>query len=628
MSTKIRDYKKLAGDIIDAVGGKENITHVTHCATRLRLILKEIPADAKEVVSGMTGVIAAAENAGQFQVIIGTHVIDVYNTVVDLLGYTESEAAEVKKSIVNRIVETMSGVFAPFIYVLAAAGILQGILILINLAAPSFSNTGTYEVLSFMSWTPFTFLPIFIALTAAKHFNCNVYIAVLCCCALVNPTWSEMAARIADGENIKFLMFHLSSTTYTSTVLPPLFLVWILSYLEKFLNKTLPDAVKSLFNPLICLIIMVPFTMLLLGPASSAVANGIAAGYNTLVAIAPPVAAALIGGFWQVVVIFGVHWGITPVILANFANQGYDTFQVFQTCAVVAQMAAAFGVFIKSKNKEFKGVALSAGVTGIFGITEPTIYGVTLRLKKPFICACVSGAIGAVITSLFGTLQYVYAGLPGMLTIVNTINPENSTSFFGMIAGVLVSIILTIVSIQIIGFDDPKSEVKTNRKSSEKEALQTAAPKTATIVSPFIGEAIKLTDVPDEAFSNELLGIGLAVEPSEYTIYAPVDGIVESVFDTKHAIGFTADNGTELLIHIGLDTVKLCGKYFELNVKVGDRVKAGEAIGKIDGEAIKAEGYKLVTPVLVVNAAECKNVVIEQITGEIKKGQKIIETIA
>ena len=468
---RIRNYSKLAEDIIKEVGGEENIINATRCATRLRLVLKETPTNAKEKISSMAGVITVVENNGQFQVVIGTHVGDVYQKVAEILKLDEKQqdgGEQVKQGVLNKVIATMSAVFAPFIYILAAGGILQGILILINLAVPEFSKTGTYEILSLLSWTPFTFLPVFIAITASKHFKCNLYIAVVCCLALVNPTLIEMAGRVADGESIRFLIFPLSETTYTSSVLPPLFLVWILSYLEHFLEKKLPDVIKPLVTPLICLVVMVPFTILLLGPISTLIATGIANGYNSLVAIAPPVAAAIIGGLWQVVVIFGVHWGITPVCLANFDMYGRDSFQAFQTVAVVAQMGAAFGVFLKSRNKEFKGVALSAGITGIFGITEPSIYGVTLRLKKPFICGCIAGAVGAVVTSLFNSYYYAYAGLPGLLTTVNAINKDNPTSFLGEIIGCAIAIVGSIILVQIIGFDDPVSEVAKTTNITEK----------------------------------------------------------------------------------------------------------------------------------------------------------------
>lgn len=335
------------------------------------------------------------------------------------------------------------------------------------MAAPSFAETGTYEVLNFMSWTPFTFLPIFIAITASKHFKCNTYIAILCCCALVNQSWADIAARIADGDVVRFLGVKLSETTYTSTVLPPLLLVWVLSYLEHFIEKETSGCSQAAFDT----------TDLFCGHGSgndhgnqmpSAItANAIANGYNALVAFAPALAGAIIGGLWQVVVIFGVHWGITPVVLANFDMNGCDTFQAFQTIAVVAQVAAAFGVFIKSRNKEFKGVALSAGVTGIFGITEPTIYGVTLRLKKPFICGCAGGAVGAVVMSFFHSAYYAYAGLPGLLTIVNAISKDAPMSFIGEALACVIAFVITIVAIQIVGFDDPVDEAEESEEETK-----------------------------------------------------------------------------------------------------------------------------------------------------------------
>lgn len=616
---QVRDYNKLAHDIIREVGGAQNIVNATRCATRFRLVLKETPAGAKEKISEMPGVITVVENNGQFQVVIGTHVGDVYAVAAEILHLDENteEVEQPKQSVVNRIIATMSAVFAPFVYILAAAGLLQGALILITMAAPNFANTGTYEVLSFMSWTPFTFLPIFIAVTASKHFKCNTFIAILCCCALVNPSWAEMASRIADGETIRFLGIKLSETTYTSTVLPPLLLVWLLSYLERFIEKKLPETFRPLLTPMICFIIMVPVTILVLDPVSAVTANGIAKGYNFLAATAPALAGAIIGGFWQVVVIFGVHWGITPVNLANFAMNGHDTFQAFQTIAVVAQVAAAFGVFIKSKNKEFKGVALSAGVTGLFGITEPTIYGVTLRLKKPFICGCAGGAIGAVVMSFFHSAYYAYAGLPGPLTIVNAISKDAPMSFPGEVIGCAVAAVIAIVLIQIVGFDDPASK-------TENAAADTTAAK--TVDSPLTGQIIPLSEVNDPVFSSEAMGKGCAVIPLEGKVFAPFDGTIVGLLDSHHAVGMESENGIEILIHVGMDTVKLGGKHFTCHIEDGQQVKKGQLLLEFDMDAIKAEGYEIVTPVIITNSDEFTEITTE-VAGRVKNGDKLLKLI-
>ena len=616
---QVRDYNKLAHDIIREVGGAQNIVNATRCATRFRLVLKETPAGAKEKISEMPGVITVVENNGQFQVVIGTHVGDVYAVAAEILHLDENteEVEQPKQSVVNRIIATMSAVFAPFVYILAAAGLLQGALILITMAAPNFANTGTYEVLSFMSWTPFTFLPIFIAVTASKHFKCNTFIAILCCCALVNPSWAEMASRIADGETIRFLGIKLSETTYTSTVLPPLLLVWLLSYLERFIEKKLPETFRPLLTPMICFIIMVPVTILVLGPVSAVTANGIAKGYNFLAATAPALAGAIIGGFWQVVVIFGVHWGITPVNLANFAMNGHDTFQAFQTIAVVAQVAAAFGVFIKSKNKEFKGVALSAGVTGLFGITEPTIYGVTLRLKKPFICGCAGGAIGAVVMSFFHSAYYAYAGLPGPLTIVNAISKDAPMSFPGEVIGCAVAAVIAIVLIQIVGFDDPASK-------TENAAADTTAAK--TVDSPLTGQIIPLSEVNDPVFSSEAMGKRCGVITLEGKVFAPFDGTIVGLLDSHHAVGMESENGIEILIHVGMDTVKLGGKHFTCHIEDGQQVKKGQLLLEFDMDAIKAEGYEIVTPVIITNSDEFTEITTE-VAGRVKNGDKLLKLI-
>jgi PTS system beta-glucosides-specific IIC component len=604
----IRDYNKLASDILQEVGGEANISSFTRCATRLRLVLNDTPAQAKSRIQNLPGVIAVVESGGQFQVVIGTHVADVFNALSALIGEDHVGTGNKPKTRwLDAVIATMSAVFAPIVYILAAAGILQGLLIVVGLIDADIKTTGTYAILNFMSWTPFAFLPVFIAITAARHFKCNPFIAVLCCCALINPEWSAMAGRIATGETITFLFIPLAKTVYTSSVLPPLFLVWALSWLEKRVEKALPDVVSALFTPLICFVIIVPLTLIVIGPITTWAAMGIASGYNALFAAAPAVAAALIGGIWQIIVIFGVHWGITPVIMANFDTQGYDSFQAYQTIAVIGQMAAVFGVFLKSRNRELKTTSLSAGVTAIFGITEPAIYGVTLRFKKPFICGCIGGAVGAVVASLFGSLYYAYAALPGLFTLVNAISPDAPMSFIGELAGSATAIVLTIILVQFVGFDDPVAE-ETLTDAPETAPIGTTSTAAAKISlalnSPLSGEVIALEAVADEAFSQKVLGDGVAIRPHEGKVVAPCDARVETVIESRHAIGLACDNGAELLIHVGLNTVNLQGEHFRPLVKEGDVVKAGTPLLEFDKEAIERAGYDLTTPVLVINSDE------------------------
>lgn len=628
MSGKVRNYPKLAKDILEAVGGEENVVGVTRCATRLRLVLKRSNPKAKEIVGSMPGVITVVENSGQFQVVIGQHVGEVYEEFSSLVNVEASdEKSENKGTILNRVIATMSAVFAPFIYILAAAGILQGSLIIINLFFTSFAETGTHQVLSFISWAPFTFLPIFIAITASKHFKTNTFIAVACSAALVSPTWADMAAKIAEGDSITFLGLALSETVYTSSVLPPLFLVWILSYLERYLNKNIHEVIRPLFVPLFCMILMVPLTILLIGPVTTMGANGIANGYNFLAENAPALAGAIIGGLWQIVVIFGVHWGVTPMVLANFEQYGRDSFQAYQTIAVIAQVGAVLGVILKAKKQETRKVGISAGITGIFGITEPAIYGVTLRFKKPFIFGCISGAAGAVAASFFSPYYFVYAGLPGPLTIVNGINAEFPTSIWGILIGSAIAIVLPVILIQLFGYgEDTAKKADSEKADQSKVDLQSPQNNEETVDAPLSGKVIPLSAVPDEVFSSGAMGQGLAIHPADNKLYSPFDGKVVMVAPTKHAIGLRSESGIEMLVHIGLDTVTLDGKPFAMKVKDGDRLKKGDLLVEFDKESILNKGLKTVTPVIITNSAAYEKIIIEDLE-ETSLHQKLLTVV-
>lgn len=645
MAASVRDYPKLAKDILDAVGGSDNIVSATRCATRLRLVLKESGPEAKEKVAAMPGVITVVENGGQFQVVIGQHVGEVYESFAGLANLDANTSEDAPKgTILNRIIATMSAVFAPFVYILAAAGILQGLLIVANLIYPAFGQTGTYEVFSFISWAPFTFLPIFIAITASKHFKTNTFIAVASCAALVSPDWAGIATRIADGENFRFIGIALTETTYTSSVLPPLFLVWILSYLEKFLNKIMHEVIRPLFVPFLCLVIMVPLTIALIGPLSTWGANGIANGYNFLAENVPALAGAIVGGFWQVIVIFGVHWGVTPMVLANFEQYGRDSFQAYQTIAIVAQIGAVLGVIIKTRSQETRKVGVSAGITGLFGITEPAIYGITLKFKKPMIYGCLSGAIGSIVASFFNPYYFAYAGLPGPLTIVNGINEGYPTSVWGILIGCAISLVLPVLMILFLGYGEDATEKAAAFAGGDAETGQAAArggvtaataPQTVdmqgspdasatqetlpledeAVLSPLKGRVLPLSEVPDEAFSTGAMGPGIAIEPEDGKLYAPFDGIVATTTPSRHAIGLRSDGGVELFVHVGMDTVKLKGQPFTLHAEEGQAFKKGDLLLEFDQEAIRKAGMPTITPVLVTNAFDYKDVIIEKLTS-------------
>ena len=550
MAEAVKDYQKLEHDIIRLAGGADNIASAQRCATRLRLVLKNTPGQAEEKIKALPGVITVVQKQGQFQVVIGNHVGDVFEAVsaeLETNKKTEQEERQKKKeNLLNRLLQMISGVFAPVCYVLAAGGLLQGLLIILTMAVPSVTETGVYPEI-----------------------------------------------------------------TYTSSVLPPLILVALLSKLEKFLNKHLPELIKSLFTPLICLAALVPLTIVVIDPLIQWLSNGVAAGYNLLYQMAPPIAGAVVGGVWQVIVIFGIHWGMVPIVIANFAQNGQDTLQIFIQIAVISQMAAAFGVFLKAKDKQLRTDALSAGITGIFGITEPAIYGITLPRKKPFIYGCIWAAIGSAIAAILGATQYVYAGLPGLISVVNSISVENPGSFPACATGAAVTITGTIGSILLFGCEPKQKE------NAEHSILG------QTVFSPLTGELKSLKDVNDPTFSEEILGKGIAILPKEGIVYAPFDGVVSALFDTKHAIGLTDDQGMELLIHVGLETVNLGGTHFEVHISQGDLVKKGDPLITFDLQEIQ-KTHDVITPVLITNADDFSEIVVQKEFGPVKAGDAIL----
>lgn len=648
MAKQVRDYKQLAADIKDAVG-ESNIVSATHCATRLRLVLKETPdAAVTKKIEQMPGVIQVAQGAGQYQVVIGTHAKDVYENLAGMMSFSE-DAPAVKTSLINRMIAMISNCITPYLYILAAGGLLQGCLIIIKLFA-DIGNTGASQIYDMISWTPFTFLPVFIAVAGAKYCKCNPYIALWCCLALTNPTWSSIAAAIADGTPLHFLFVPLTSVTYTSTVIPPIIMVFVLSKLEHWLEPKLPDTIRPLATPFLCTVIMVPLTIMVIGPISTLFANGLANAYNWLYKVLPWLASGILGALWQVLVVFGVHWSFTPISVANYANLGYDLLQPCQGIAVCAQTAACFGVFWKTRSSKIKNAAGSAAATGLFGITEPSIYGITLRFKKPFICGCIGAAAGAITASFFKARYFVFAGLSGFLSIPNAVynssaaaNCESlgtagnySSSITGVLIGTVVACAVAFILVQVVGFDDPvdaeeapqpkDSQPKTSHsRTSQPSASDTSASAESTgftVFAPMNGEVKELKDVPGEAFAGGMLGQGIAIIPAEGKLYAPVDCTVDSVFETKHAICLSGPDGSEMLIHVGLDTVTLGGKYFKPAVKGGDRVKAGDLLMEFDLDAISRQ-FKTVTPILVTNAEDYAAIAPVKVSGRVKVGEPL-----
>ena len=586
------DYHKTAMELLKELGGNDNITNVTHCATRLRFILKDESIVNKDKVAKIPGVITTVQAGGQFQVVIGNHVKDAYEHMIKMVTIDEEAAkgtGNKKVGIVSRIIDVISAIFAPFLYTLAACGILQGILgVLVALNAIDTAG-GTYQILNFISWTAFTFLPVLIAVTASKKFGVNTFIALVIACALVCP---DYIAMVNAAKPVYFLGMKVQLLSYTSSVIPIILSIWIASYVQKFFDKYLPIVIRNLFTPMFTIAIMVPLTLLAFGPIGNTIGGAIGSIYNTLYNLSPIVAGLVVGGLWEVLVIFGVHWGITPVTVGNYANLGYDTFTGLQASAVFSQAGATFGVFLKTKNKDMKGVSASAAITGLFGITEPAIYGVNLRLKKPMICGCIAGAVGGAIGGAFHAVSWSY-NMPGIATLPAYFKAGHLTPFIGLVISIVVAFVLGAVLTYIVGFEDEVEDETKEIETSNETTTEANGEATSEFVAPVTGNVIPVNQVKDEAFASEAMGKGVGIEPENGKVYAPFDGNVDAVFPTGHLVGLSNGNGAEVLIHIGVDTVKLEGKGFTTYVSQGDKVKKGDLLVEFDVELLKKEGYDI-----------------------------------
>ena len=598
------DYHKTATELLKELGGNDNITNVTHCATRLRFILKDESIVNKDKVAKIPGVITTVQAGGQFQVVIGNHVKDAYEHMIKMVTIDEEAAkgtGNKKVGIVSRIIDVISAIFAPFLYTLAACGILQGILgVLVALNAIDTAG-GTYQILNFISWTAFTFLPVLIAVTASKKFGVNTFIALVIACALVCP---DYIAMVNAAKPVYFLGMKVQLLSYTSSVIPIILSIWIASYVQKFFDKYLPIVIRNLFTPMFTIAIMVPLTLLAFGPIGNTIGGAIGGIYNTLYNLSPIVAGLVVGGLWEVLVIFGVHWGITPVTVGNYANLGYDTFTGLQASAVFSQAGATFGVFLKTKNKDMKGVSASAAITGLFGITEPAIYGVNLRLKKPMICGCIAGAVGGAIGGAFHAVSWSY-NMPGIATLPAYFKAGHLTPFIGLVISIVVAFVLGAVLTYIVGFED-EADDETKEIETSNETTETNGEATSEFVAPVTGNVIPVNQVKDEAFASEAMGKGVGIEPENGKVYAPFDGNVDAVFPTGHLVGLSDGNGAEVLIHIGVDTVKLEGKGFTTHIAQGDKVKKGDLLVEFDVELLKKEGYD--TTVMFITTDTSKDV--------------------
>lgn len=584
----------LAKQLLKLVGGKQNINQVWHCATRLRFTLKDQDKVPKEKVEALDGVITVVEASGQFQVVIGNNVSDVYQEVVklepSLSDGTEGPATVTHEKMTfkrafNGLLTFISGVFTPFLGAMAGAGILKGLLSLAVVLGWLTTKSGAYQIWWAAADGIFYFLPLALAFTAAKQLKVNQFVAMAIAAAMVYPNIVALVGK----PSIDFFGIPVVAANYTATVLPILLVVVVQKFLEPFFNRIWHESVRNILAPLCLLVVIVPLTMLVVGPVSSILSNGLATAIVSLNKSVPVLAGMILGGFWQVFVIFGVHWALVPVMMNNIALYGTDPMMPILLPAVLAQAGAAFAVFLKARDAKMKSLAGSSTITALFGITEPTIYGITLKLKKPFYCACVAGAVGGIIVAMSGAGANV-ASLASILSLPTYLGKGFGVSVIGDVVAFVLRVGLTLAFGGI------------NAPAKNQAAATVVADHAETLAAPVKGTLVALSDVPDEVFASGTMGQGIAIEPEEDVVKSPVAGTVSLVYPTGHAIGITSDKGAEILIHIGIDTVNLKGKHFKALIEQGQKVTVGTPLVKFDYQAIQAAGYAPTVMMIVTNS--------------------------
>ena len=611
-----KNYDDLSKKIAVCVGGAENVNSVFHCATRLRFKVKDSKKVDKKRLEQLEGVISVIESGGQIQVVIGTHGGEVYSAILnntDIKGQAEGQAdtsGGEKKNLVNTFMETISGIFAPILAAMCGAGMLKGILILCTTLGWLSADMGTYRILYAAADGVFYFLPVFLAVTAARKFGASEFISVAIAAALLYP---DMTGAFSNGDVLTFCKIPVVLVNYTSSVIPIIISVYVFSKLEKFLKKVLPDMVKNFMVPLLSLVIMVPATYLVIGPIADNAGKLLASGYTGLVSLSPVVAGFVLGLFWPVVVMFGLHWGFAPIVMNNIAQYGRDTLFTITGPNNMAQAGATLGVFLKTKNKELKSLSGSAAISAVLaGITEPAIYGITLKYKKPFYIGMVFSGIAGAIVAACG------AGAPTLLsTSILTLPGYIGKGFAGFCIACAIAYFGSAIVTFLFGFSD---DMILDNTPEEAEAPES---KDEELVAPVNGTMIPLSDVKDDAFSSELLGKGFAMIPADGKVCAPCDGVISAVYETGHAVGITTANGAEILIHIGMDTVSLNGKGFLTKVEVGQAVKTGELLVDVDLDVIKEAGLDTVIPVVVANSDAYEQIKPMQM-GEKKAGEAVL----
>ena len=613
------DNHKIALQILDGVGGKENVSGLTHCFTRLRFVLKDESKASTDKVSSIEGVIQVVEGSGQFQVVLGNKVEAIYDEIMPLLGTTETENDEQDKKvgIGTKILNVVTAIFTPTIPAIAASGMLKGILAVaaligLNVYHVDIKTFNTYIILNAASDALFYFMPVILARSAAKVFKTNEYIAMTLGATLCYPTLVEL---MTGNKAVTLFGIGITKANYVSSVVPIIIAVFVLAYVEKFVKKIMPDVLKIIMVPTLSLLIMVPATLMIFGPIGIYIGNAVNWAYHYIMNLSPILLGAFVGGIWCVLVIFGAHRAIIPIGINDVAKTGRQNLLAFAGAANFSQAGAALGVFLKTKNKNLKTVAASATVTALFGITEPAIYGANLRLKKPMVYAVISGALGGALMGWGGSFGNAFAN-QGVLTIP-VYASAGTKAFICYILGCLIAFGGACILTVILGFNDLPSDDLVEKNSSKADQIEDNQEENSTktidedlvaddcdlsVNSPVEGKTIPLTQVSDEVFASGVLGKGVAVQPTSGKILAPADATVSMIYPTLHAVGLILDSGIEMMIHIGIDTVKLNGKYFEKHVQDGDHVKKGQLLVSFDIQKIEQAGYDLTTTVVVTNS--------------------------
>lgn len=602
-------YTSLAKDIVQNVGGQDNIISLTHCVTRLRFQLKDESLAHDDILKNMDGVVTVMKTAGQYQVVIGNHVPDVYADVCKVASISgESTQVNKKMPLKDRALDLISGIMMPSIGLLCACGMIKGLNIILVAIGLLTMDSGMFVLLNAVGDSMFFFFPIVLGYNTAKKLNMSPFTGMIIGAALCHPT--------INGVDIN-LFGYIVNATYTSSVLPVIMVVALAAPLERFFNKVIPDVVKTFLVPMLVILISVPIGFAIIGPVANMLGALLSQLLLSAYELSPILAGALMGAFWQVFVIFGVHMVVMIGSMMNLMSGTPDPILPLMAFVSFAQTSAVLAIWMKTKNKKLKSIALPAWISGIFGVTEPAIYGVTLPRIQIFITTCIGGAISGMMVAIFGMKAYTMAGM-GIFMIPGMMDPMNPTK--GLIDSVICVVVAMIFTF-IVSWILFKDEDLENSQNKEK-----TTPDKEIIVSPMSGEIKKLSAVSDAAFSEELLGKGIAIIPKEGKVMAPFDGTVMTLFPTKHAIGLVSENGCEVLIHIGMDTVKLEGQYFTSHIHQGDKVKKGDLLVTFDLESLLEEGYCIETPVIVTNTKDYLDLIETQET-EVEFGDDIITVL-